>query len=467
MRTLVWFRNDLRLADNPALHDAATPGAVVGCFLIAHRQWREHGEGEARLAFVQRSLAALRDDLAQHNIPLRVRSAPTFADAPAALLALAREVRAERVAFNVEYPYNEQQRDAAVTAALRTSGVDVTSHHADVVQPPGAVLTGSAEPFSVFSAFRRRWLALTAAATLDPLPDPGPQRPLDVTGSWQDIPAIDPSHHAERWPAGEAAARHRLESFIADDAPHYAARRDFPAQSGTSELSPYLAVGSVSARQCLAAAVSANGGRLSSGVEGTGGLDPWVTELIWREFYRHVIALFPHVSRGRAFNRARDALPWRDAPKELAAWQAGRTGYPLVDAGMRQLNATGWMHNRLRMVTAMFLTKHLLIDWRHGERYFMEHLADADFASNNGGWQWSASTGTDAAPYFRIFNPTLQGRRFDPDGHFTRTMVPELEAVPDGVLFEPWRHPGHLDYPPPLVDHRAARQRALDFFKDR
>ncbi len=196
-----------------------------------------------------------------------------------------------------------------------------------------------------------------------------------------------------------------------------------------------------------------------------GAADAWINEIIWREFYRHVTALFPHVSQGHAFRRAYDALPWRHAPTELAAWQAGETGYPLVDAGMRQLQQTGWMHNRLRMVTAMFLTKHLLIDWRRGERYFMQQLVDGDFASNNGGWQWSASTGTDAAPYFRVFNPTTQGQRFDPGGKFVRAMLPELREVPDRWLFEPHKADMTLDYPEPIVAHAFARQRAIDAFK--
>ena len=214
----------------------------------------------------------------------------------------------------------------------------------------------------------------------------------------------------------------------------------------------------MSPRQCLhgAWAAAAGDSKRSEGV------DKWLSELAWRDFYRHIVAQFDHVNKGFGFRRETDQLPWRHAAEELAAWQAGETGYPLVDAAMRQLNKTGWMHNRLRMVAAMFLTKHLLIDWRQGERYFMQQLVDGDFASNNGGWQWSAATGTDAAPYFRIFNPATQGQRFDADGAFTKSWVPELADVPPKQLFEPQ---GVKGYPEPIVAHREARERALAFFK--
>ncbi len=222
------------------------------------------------------------------------------------------------------------------------------------------------------------------------------------------------------WPAGPGEAQRRLSTFLAERAPRYHNDRDLPALDGTSTLSPYLSVGSISARQCLAAARDANSGQLTSGNRG---IAAWINELIWRDFYRHVIAQFPRVNRGRAFRRSFDQLEWRDSSDDLEAWKQGRTGFPLVDAGMRQLAATGWMHNRLRMLTAMFLSKHLLLDWRQGEWHFMNLLVDGDFAANNGGWQWSASTGTDAVPYFRIFNPHAQARRFDPDGRFIRRYV--------------------------------------------
>jgi deoxyribodipyrimidine photo-lyase len=246
----------------------------------------------------------------------------------------------------------------------------------------------------------------------------------------------------------------------------YHTTRDLPALEGTSQLSPYLAAGVISPRQCLLTAVSQNEGQIS----GAPGPTTWISELTWRDFYTHVLVGFPRVSRHQPFKQKTAAIRWRTNQDEFDAWCQGQTGYPLVDAGMRQLNQTGWMHNRLRMVTAMFLTKHLLIDWRWGEKYFMQRLIDGDLAANNGGWQWSASTGTDAVPYFRIFNPFSQSQRFDPQGTFIKKYCPELTDVPAAALHDARRlgqavRERGLVYPPLLVDHKFARQRALAEFK--
>ena len=268
------------------------------------------------------------------------------------------------------------------------------------------------------------------------------------------------------WPAGEAAAQRRLAEFADTALGRYDSQRDFPALPGTSQLSPYLATGVLSPRQCLHAALAANGGEFASG--NTGAVS-WINELLWREFYKHVLVGYPRVSMGRAFRAETEALAWRDAPADLEAWQQGRTGIPIVDAAMRQLLATGWMHNRLRMIVAMFLTKNLLIDWRAGERWFMQHLIDGDLAANNGGWQWSASTGTDAVPYFRLFNPLSQSKRFDPDGRFIRQWVPELAGLDardihhPAALGGPFGVPG---YPAPIVDLPRSRERALAAFRN-
>jgi deoxyribodipyrimidine photo-lyase len=285
--------------------------------------------------------------------------------------------------------------------------------------------------------------------------------PETLAGTGLD-PGDEPS---ELFPAGERAARERLDRFIEERAPSYHRDRDVASEDATSRLSPYLAVGAISIRRCLGAALAANGGRLRGGSKG---IDAWIKELAWREFYRHVLVGFPRVSKHRAFRLETEALAWRDDDEGFEAWCAGRTGVPIVDAGIRQLLATGWMHNRLRMVTAMFLTKNLLIDWRRGERFFNRHLIDADLASNNGGWQWSASTGTDAAPYFRIFNPWTQAKRYDPDGRFIRRWVEELADVPLDALHDPERLRGQLGasgYPSPIVDVAASRGRAIAAFR--
>ncbi len=291
--------------------------------------------------------------------------------------------------------------------------------------------------------------ATPLAIDSDPLPAP---------------PSLDNDPVDKRlWPAGEEAASDNLERFLRFRGRHYKQQRDFPNVRGTSELSPYLALGMISYRQCLQAVMSENSGHLA---DGDAGLTSWVNELIWREFYQHVAVGFPQVCRHQPFQEHTKQLRWRDDDKGFQAWCEGRTGYPIVDAAMRQLVTTGWMHNRLRMVTAMFLSKHLLIDWQRGEAFFMRHLIDGEFCANNGGWQWAASTGTDAAPYFRIFNPTTQSTRFDPEGEFIAHWLPELKSLPKKARHAPPQDMlNPTDYPAPIVDHKAARQRALDAFK--
>jgi len=462
-RSLVWFRSDLRIADNPALAAARERGDVVALFVAAPAQWKSHGVGANRRAFLLRTLGALARSLTALSIPLLFRSAGRFADHPALVVRVARAVGADAVVCNAEYPLDEARRDAATAERCRAAGIDWQRFDGSVVIAPGHVLTGEGAPYTVFTPFKRRWLATVGEAVLEPRRAPRRQRALDVAADA--LPGRLGSASADRladvWAGGEREARRRLDAFVRRALDRYHVDRDRPDLDGTSRLSPYLAVGAISPRQCVAAARAANDGRLASGDAGAAS---WINELIWREFYAHVVAAFPGVSRGENFRRAYDRVRWRDDPDAYDAWRTGRTGYPLIDAAMRQLAQTGWMHNRLRMATAMFLTKHLLLDWRLGERHFMDLLVDGDFAANNGGWQWSASTGTDAAPYFRIFNPVAQAKKVDPQGDFVRRWVPELADVRGAAIFEPWKSDGALGYPAPIVDHAFARQRALEAF---
>ncbi|WP_373183145.1 deoxyribodipyrimidine photo-lyase [Halomonas campaniensis] len=463
--SLVWFRNDLRLADHRALAAAARQGPVVAVHLRALPHWRRHGHGANQLDFRARGLAALKEGLEGLNIPLLHRDIDDFAEAPDALLALARETGAEALHFNHEYPLDEVRRDRAVVEAFDAAGLAATGHHDAVAFAPGELLTGKGDYYGVFTPFARAWHRRLTPERLALSDSPAPQAPLPIVSD--PLPELPEGEETpidgRQWPAGEGPAADRLERFLRFRGRHYAAQRDLPAIRGTSELSPYLALGMISHRQCLQAVLAENDGRLA---EGDAGLTAWVNELVWREFYRHVAFGFPRVCRHRAFQAHTEALAWRDDEAGFAAWCEGRTGYPIVDAAMRQLVATGWMHNRLRMITAMFLSKHLLIDWRRGEAFFLRHLVDGEFCANNGGWQWAASTGTDAAPYFRIFNPTTQSTRFDPDGRFIAEWLPELAALPAKARHAPPHDlAGGIDYPPPIVDHRAARQRALDAFK--
>lgn len=470
-RTLVWFRSDLRVADHPALARASRePGdGVEGVFLLAPGQWREHDWGVAKVDFVLRNLGCLSARLDALGIPLHVLETDRFADAPKALVRLARARDARRITCHRELEINERRRDIAVARALAEDGRELLVLDDQTVVRPEDLETTAGRPYTVFTPFRRAWVRRVEDEGIgDPLPPPrarGAAAP-GAGSAPRSLPGFDgaPRSSAELWPAGEAEAKRRLDEFLSRGAAAYARCRDLPARSGTSALSPYLSLGVISQRTCLAAAAAANGGRLEGGGEGLGA---WIVELVWREFYRHVLLGYPRVSMSRAFQEPTQAVRWRADEGDLERWAQGRTGVPFVDAGMRQLAATGWMHNRLRMVTAQFLAKDLLLDWRLGERHFMRHLIDGDLASNNGGWQWSASTGTDAAPYFRIFNPWTQGKRYDPDGTYIRRWVPELAGVPTAALHDAAKiaalePPG---YPQPQVDHARARERCLEAFR--
>ncbi|MDR5899030.1 deoxyribodipyrimidine photo-lyase [Halomonas vilamensis] len=464
-RQLVWFRSDLRIVDNTALAAAAAKGSVVAVFLRSVTQWQAHDHGANKLDFYARGVAALKEALEGLNIPLLHRDIDTFDNAPHALLEIARDHQVAALHMNYEYPLNEQHRDRAVFNAFHRAGIDIHGYHDAVAFAPGTLLTGKGDYYGVFTPFAKAWHKNVQPEQLTLRDTPSPQTPLDIDSDpLPALPALDDTPvECRQWPAGEHAAADHLERFLRFRGRYYHDQRDFPAVRGTSGLSPYLALGMISYRQCLQAVMSENGGHLA---DGDAGLTAWVSELIWREFYHHVTVGFPKVCRHQPFQDHTRALAWRDDDANFHAWCEGRTGYPLVDAAMRQLVATGWMHNRLRMVTAMFLSKHLLIDWRRGEAFFMRHLIDGEFCANNGGWQWAASTGTDAAPYFRIFNPTTQSTRFDPTGDFIAHWLPELAELPAKARHAP---PAdlltRLDYPAPIVEHKVARQRALEAFK--
>ncbi|MFM5847796.1 deoxyribodipyrimidine photo-lyase [Aeromonas veronii] len=467
---LVWLRNDLRLADNPALrHACAGDEPVAALFIISPTQWRQHKMASVRQRFMLAQVDVLGRELAALGMPLHLLRVETFAEVPAALADLCREQGVTQLYANQAIEIDEQHRDHAVSAALAEQAVGCHWLNGCCVLPPGRVLTGSGEMFKVFTPFSRAWLK-----TLDeegfvihrapaPRGEPLPWQPL-AERAWVDE-ALGELTPDPRWPVGEAEARRRLNDFLEQAVLDYGETRDFPAIAGTSVLSPYLAAGIISPRQCVAALQQRLGYRPQSKAQ-PGFV--WLNELIWREFYRHLLVLIPTLSMNRPFKPETAALPWSWDPDAFAAWCGGRTGYPIVDAAMRCLNATGWMHNRLRMIVASFLTKDLHIHWRLGEDYFMSRLIDGDLAANNGGWQWAAGTGADAAPYFRVFNPTTQGQRFDPQGEFIRTWVTELADIPAAYVHQPhdWlRLKGRQDYPAPMVDHAVARVRAIEMFR--
>ncbi len=473
MSALVWFRSDLRLTDNTALVEASEEEAVTGVYFVTPEQWAEHDWGAPKVEFVLSQVQALASDLGQKGLRLIVRTVDRFEDIPAELVRVAKEVEAKRVYWNREYEVNERRRDTQAEAALLKANVVVYSFDDQVLLAPDDpdLRTTTGGPYTVFTPFKKRFYSILKERGI-PEVAKAPRKSGDEVKPPQVETQLDRFGESgvsqDLWPAGEKEAKRRLKRFIERGLENYDHDRDFPALDGTSTLSPYLSCGVISPRQCLAAALEANDGKLDTGNQGA---QIWISEIIWREFYRHVLFHYPRVCRYRAFRPEYESVPWRESDDDFERWSEGRTGIPIVDAGMRQLNQTGWMHNRLRMIVAMFLTKQLLIDWRRGERYFMQHLVDGDLASNNGGWQWSASTGTDAAPYFRIFNPVSQSKKFDPEGEFIRKYCPELESLGGKEIHDPFASESlfreEIDYPRPMVDLKEARERALAAFKER
>ncbi|CAE7209229.1 phrB [Symbiodinium necroappetens] len=463
-RALVWFRSDLRIDDNPALSRACEAcDEVVAVFLVAGKQWREHDMSDVRLHFMLGALRELKEHLETRNIPLLVREAPRFKDAPDAIAEVAGEVGATLVTFNREHELNEIRRDEAVRERLEDDGVEVRSFLDQCLVDPDSVRTGEGKPYSVFTPFRKSWLEELGGEAPEPLGKPRAREAIDVAG--EDVPDSvkgfgGAPEHLELWPMGESNARRRLTDFLKKGASDYKKERDRVDLDSTSRMSAYLAVGAISARRCVWETDKA-GHSLGDWKTGEG---TWVSEIVWREFYRHVMENNPRVCMHKAFRPETEKIPWNEPGDHFEAWKEGRTGVPIVDAGMRQLVRTGWMHNRLRMIVAMFLTKNLLVDWREGERFFMQHLVDGDLGSNNGGWQWSASTGTDAAPYFRIFNPYSQSEKTDPDGEFIREHVEELAGVEGDDIHEPSEE-NRGEYPEPIVDVKQSRKDAIETFK--
>jgi deoxyribodipyrimidine photo-lyase len=452
--TLVWFRRDLRLADHPGVRAAADGGRAAFLFVLDPGILsRRHHEALPRLRFLRAGLEALDRDLRDRGSRLIVRHGRPEDVVP----RVARETGADAVTFTRERSPLGRARDERVRAALEEARIAVEVVAGDQVAQLDDLPGSSGNGYLVFSPFMRAWMGL-------PLPDhvPAPRRLHSPRATGDDLgrlPSGDPP-----LPAGWAAARKRLVEFIrSGDADRYAEARNLPGEDATSHLSAYLRFGMCTGPQ-VGRALGLPG-RLSEGREAF-----W-RQVCWREFYHHHLARNPHVLR-MALRPEFRRIRWEDDDEGLAAWTRGETGFPLVDAGMRQLAEDGWIHNRVRMVVASFLVKDLLVDWRRGETVFMQGLVDGDPANNNGGWQWVAGTGTDPAPYFRVLNPVLQSRRFDPDGVYIRRYVPELRDVPGDLVHEPWRMGDEeqngagcrigRDYPAPIVDHKERRERTLD-----
>lgn len=465
MKILYWFRSDLRTSDNPSLADAMTDATeLLSLFIITPKTWKRHDAAAVKVQFILNNLASLSGELQQsHRIPLLIRTVDYFSDCATLLLQLCIEHKIDAVYFNEQYEHDERHRDARVKKLLSEHQILVKTTHDQCVLAPGEVLSQKSEPFKVFTPFKKVWLE-TAWKKQAFLPHKKIPKKSHSVIKPDTVPNVLADFNSKidltQWAPGEHAAQKKLLAFCKQSLKDYKNDRDIPSLKGTSQLSPYLAQGVISPRQCIAGMMQALGTDDFRSIQADPGAATWLSELIWREFYKHIAYFFPTVCRHQPFKLQTKKLPWRKDRALFQAWCDGKTGFPLVDAAMRQLNQTGWMHNRLRMVTAMFLTKTLFIDWRWGEKYFMEHLIDGDFSANNGGWQWSASTGTDSVPYFRIFNPTTQSERFDPQGTFIRQYCPELKNIDTKKIHAPGDH-----YIAPIVNYAEMRALVIGAFK--
>jgi len=476
---IVWFRDDLRLADNPALHAAMSSKQSLICLYV----YDEESEGLRALGgaakwWLHGALFALDEALAKKGGGLTI-----LRGASASIIeAVAEETGASAVYWNRRYDEAGRVIDTKIKASLKARGILAESFNAALLHEPWSIANKAKAPFRVFSAF---WREARGQGEPDaPLPVPGklsfyalPKMLHVKTSALADL-KLEPEKPdwagglRANWVPSEKAAQAALAHFVKTELKGYALGRDRPDQVSTSRLSPYLRFGHISPRQIWQTARNAVAPGMSEASEKD--LEKFLAEIGWREFSYHLLYYNPDLARENLQPRF-DAMPWINDTKSLQTWQRGLTGYPVVDAGMRQLWMTGWMHNRVRMIAASFLSKHLLIDWRRGEDWFWDTLVDADPASNAASWQWVAGSGADAAPYFRIFNPTLQGEKFDPDGAYVKHWVPELAKLPASVIHKPWKATaGQLagagvelgkTYPQPVVDHDAARKRALESFK--
>lgn len=459
MMNLVWFRSDLRVDDNPALFHAAqdsqTP--VVGVYFLCQKQWQQHQVGINQQFLILKALRQLQEKLQGLGIPLIIIDAKDFSGISRQLKKLITHLKISDVYFNIEYPINERRRDKQLVDVF-AGEVNFHRYVGDSLVAPWKIVNGQQEGYKVFSAFARSAHKQLDQSPIVLYPEPAPrhqnidQELLAKLGNAR-IPVLSPT--AEIVPdIGEHQVKLALNWFIENHVSEYQETRDYPELNGTSELSAALAIGVLSVRHCYQAAKEYS-------VQST---KTWINELVWRDFYRAVMWHYPHVCRGLPFNPVGGNIQWSCDMKALERWQQGKTGVPIIDAAMMQLVKFGWMHNRLRMIVASYLTKNLWIDWRLGESFFAKHLYDYDFASNNGGWQWCSSVGTDAAPYFRIFNPAAQQKKFDSKAQFIKRWLPQLA---DFKAADIHRFETHQlkDYFSPQVDLKVSRQLAIDNFK--
>jgi deoxyribodipyrimidine photo-lyase len=468
MKSLVWFRSDIRMDDNPALREAcANYSEVHAIYLYSPKQLNAHNESNVKIDFLIQNLTILNNNLNKFNIPLTVLESDGFDNDSLLIKDISIERQIDKVFWNNQIGEDEQARDRKTIEFLSKINIEHESFFDQVVYEPGTLKTGQGGPYSVFTPFKRKWIENFDMDFLDINFKYEVKKPSKISSNIESFNFQFIQNHTvdmNQWRPGEDEAAARLNNFLKNKIIDYSKNRNDPIIDGTSRISPYLALGIISSKRCILEALKLNNFEFNSGHTG---ITKWIDEIVWREFYKNIMFCFPKVSKGQPFQDYSKLIKWRYVESEFNAWKEGMTGFPIVDAAMRQLQNEGWMHNRLRMVVAMFFTKNMLHDWRLGEAYFMQNLIDGDFASNNGGWQWSSSTGTDAAPYFRIFNPITQSTNFDKEGLFIKKYIPELKELDKSVIHNPPKeHRKYCKYPEPILDLKESRLRAIAAFKE-
>ena len=468
MKSLMWFRNDLRMDDNPALRAACkSSDEVHAIYLYSQNQNEKHNEANCKTEFFIENLKSLGNSLTKINIPLTIINSQEYGDNSEVIYKYLEDNSLHKVFWNNQFGIDENSRDESVQNYLRNKDIEYERFDEQVVFAPGSTLTGEGKPYSVFTPFKRKWIE---NFNIDLLDIEFEYTKKNLTKYKSNAHEFDfqfkKSHSVDMsfWPAGEEEALSRLQKYLYKNILRYAQDRNDPIIDGTSRLSAYLASGIISPKRCILEALKINNFELDSGEKG---VVKWIDEIVWREFYKNIMFSFPKVSKNQPFQDYTKSINWRFDDEEFSAWKEGETGFPIIDSAIKQLLTEGWMHNRLRMVVAMFFTKNMLHDWRLGEAFFMQNLIDGDFSSNNGGWQWSSSTGTDAAPYFRIFNPLTQSKNFDSDGLFIKKHIKELASVDAKEIHDPSENiRKSCNYPRQILDLKQSRLRAIDAFKE-
>lgn len=466
-KNLIWFRNDLRLYDNTALHQAckSNEDKVIGLFIATPKQWNDHYMSEKKISFIYYNLISLQKELLKLNIILYYHESTDFLNSVEYLLFFCENHKVQNLFYNYQYEINERSRDVLVKKKLSEKGCIVKGFHDNIFFSNKKIKNTKNETYKVFTFFKKNVIQNLYNNIPQCFPIPSKRQPdRNIFLNPIVFKNSNLNFNKNIFPIGERTAINRLKNFFIYKMDDYSSKRNFPFLDSTSMLSPYLSSGIISSRCCLMMLLKTKKNFPSNIIFDSS----WFNQILWRDFYYHLLIGFPKISKFKALASWEKEIPWINNMKHFTAWKEGNTGFPIIDAGMRQLNELGWMHNRLRMITSSFLVKNLLINWRKGEKYFISHLIDGDLALNNGGWQWSASVGCDSVPYIRTFNPLKQSKVFDTSGNFIKKFIPELKNVPNNYIHEPhtWSKQQNfkLDYPSPIVDYSNSRKRYLFTF---